>query len=64
MSIKHLFPSAIAAIALLLLAGVATGAKVHAGPEPDTAWQNYLNNDTHLEPSYRFPHANCFRVAA
>lgn len=64
MSIKHLFPSAIAAIALLLLAGVATGAKVHAGPEPDTAWQNYLNNDTHLEPSYRFPHINCFRAAA
>jgi len=32
--------------------------------DPNKAWQNYLANDTHIEPSYRFPHANCFKVAA
>ncbi len=32
--------------------------------DPDTAWNSYLSNDTGLEPSYRFPHASCFRAAA
>ncbi len=54
--------------ALLLLvtaaATVVATAKVHTGPDPNIAWQNYLDNDTNVEPSYRFPHANCFRVAA
>ena len=32
--------------------------------DPDAAWKNYLRNDTGVEPSYRFPHASCFRAAA
>ena len=51
-------------LAICLLATAAATAKVHTGPDPSVAWQNYLDNDTHVEPSYRFPHANCFRVAA
>ena len=53
-----------AILAIYLLATVAAFAKVHTGPDPNIAWQNYLDNDTQVEPSYRFPHANCFRVAA
>ena len=30
----------------------------------DGAWKNYLDQQTHLEPAYRFPHATCFGVAA
>lgn len=32
--------------------------------DPDSAWKNYLRNETAIKPSYRFPHANCFRAAA
>jgi hypothetical protein len=39
-------------------------AAVNSQPDPDAAWKNYLRNDTGLEPSFRFPHANCFRAAA
>ncbi len=56
--------NATAVLAISLLATVAAIAKVHTGPDPNVAWQNYLDNDTQVEPSYRFPHANCFRVAA
>jgi hypothetical protein len=31
---------------------------------PEEAWQAYLQTGTALKPRYRFPHANCFRVAA
>jgi hypothetical protein len=31
---------------------------------PDIAWKAYMTNDTHLQPSHRFPHAGCFRTAA
>jgi hypothetical protein len=31
---------------------------------PEAAWQAYLKNDTHISPSYRFPHASCFKAAA
>ena len=56
----------ISILTLLLTVAVSTlaTARVHIGPDPNIAWQNYLDNDTHIEPSYRFPHANCFRVAA
>ena len=30
----------------------------------DSAWRNYTNSRTHLEPAYRFPHATCFGAAA
>ena len=39
-------------------------AAVNSQADPDAAWKNYLRNDTDLEPSYRFPHASCFRAAA
>lgn len=53
--------------ALLLALGLlsfASGATVKDTTDPNMAWHNYLVNDTHIEPSYRFPHANCFKVAA
>ncbi len=31
---------------------------------PDAAWKAYLKNDTGIVPSYRFPHASCFKAAA
>jgi hypothetical protein len=48
-------------IFLLAVTGLAV-AKATSGP--GEAWQNYLANDTHIEPGYRFPYANCFKVAA
>jgi Transglycosylase SLT domain len=53
-----------ALLSLSLLASAAAYARVDAGPDPNIAWQNYLNNDTSVAPSYRFPHASCFRAAA
>ena len=32
--------------------------------DPDAAWKDYLQNDTDIAPSYRFPHASCFKAAA
>jgi hypothetical protein len=32
--------------------------------DPESAWKNYLRNDTGIRPSYRFPHASCFSAAA
>ena len=56
-----------AAICCGFLVGAAAGAataSLDAEVNPEAAWQNYLRNDTAIEPSYRFPHANCFRAAA
>ena len=33
-------------------------------PQLETAWRDYLTNDTDLAPSYTFPHAHCFTRAA
>jgi len=55
---------AVALLPISLLASAAVFAGVHTGPDPDIAWQNYRNNVTNVEPSYRFPHASCFRAAA
>lgn len=51
-----------ASIALLLLAlrSFATSGIV----DLDAAWRSYLDQQAHLEPAYRFPHATCFGVAA
>ena len=35
-----------------------------ATADPDAAWKDYLQNDTDVAPSYRFPHASCFKAAA
>ena len=52
-------------LGVLLSSGVSAAvASVNAELDPDAAWKNYLGNDTGLEPSYRFPHASCFRAAA
>jgi hypothetical protein len=32
--------------------------------DADVAWQQYLEKDTTLKPSFQFPHASCFRAAA
>ena len=49
---------------LLVLWVNASIAAVLPAADPGSAWQDYLENDTHLEPGYRFPHATCFRTAA
>jgi len=49
-------------ILTLSLLSFASGATIKNSN--NAAWQNYLANDTHIEPSYRFPHANCFKAAA
>jgi hypothetical protein len=54
-------------LALLLIAcllSIASAATVKDITDPNMAWQDYLANDTHIESSYRFPHATCFKAAA
>ncbi len=48
----------------VLLGVSAAASTMRAESDPNAAWRDYLRNDTHLTPSYRFPHANCFRAAA
>lgn len=51
--------------ALLVLTGVPTAlARTVNSVDPDSAWKNYLRNETNIKPSYKFPHASCFRAAA
>ena len=47
----------------LPLADYALAARTITG-NPETAWKAYLKSDTTLAPSYRFPHASCFKAAA
>jgi hypothetical protein len=51
------------AIALLTLSCSALAAEA-SSTNPDAAWKAYLKNDTGIAPSYRFPHATCFKAAA
>jgi len=53
-----------AALALLYVFASAALAIPRGDLEPDLAWRNYLQNETTLAPSYRFPHASCFRSAS
>ncbi len=64
MTTKINYKNATGILTISLLATVAALAKVHTGSDPNIAWQDYLDNDTQVEPSYRFPHTNCFRAAA
>ena len=54
--------------ALVVLAIALPSAAATRGNEgvedPSAAWRQYLLQDTAIEPDLRFPHANCFRVAA
>jgi len=47
---------------LAVLCGVAVAKTTDA--DPDAAWKAYLENDTGIAPSYRFPHSRCFKAAA
>ena len=49
---------------VLFALGAGTGAARTTTADPESAWKNYLKNDTDIVPSYRFPHANCFKAAA
>ncbi len=51
-------------LSLLGVASGESGATVKDITDPNLAWQDYVANDTHIEPSYRFPHANCFKASA
>jgi hypothetical protein len=55
---------AIACILLALVTGGASEAARSTTADPDTAWKSYLQNDTAVPPSYRFPYASCFAAAA
>ncbi len=62
---RYLRAVATLVLGVLLSPGVpAATASVNSAADPDAAWRIYLRNDTGLQPSYRFPHASCFRVAA
>lgn len=54
----------LAVILALGLLGIASAATVKDTSDPNTGWQDYVLNHTDIEPSYRFPHAHCFKVAA
>lgn len=49
----------IAALAYSLLAAASS-----SDADFDSAWRNYGDSQTHLEPAYRFPHSTCFGAAA
>lgn len=51
-------------IALLICMPRVLDAAASNEVDPDGAWKDYLKNDTDVEPSFRFPHATCFRAAA
>lgn len=57
------------ALALLLTVGCCAVIQGAASPAPtgaglERAWQNYLDQDTRLPPSYAFPYPHCFARAA
>ena len=66
MTCSRLIKASAATLLIILLSATvpAAIAAVNSQADPDAAWKNYLRNDTGLEPSFRFPHASCFRAAA
>ncbi len=54
----------LAPLLIVCLLSSASAATVKDITDPNMAWRDYLANDTHIESSYRFPHATCFKVAA
>ena len=46
--------------ALLVLLTLQSGATSRSD-DFDNAWRTYRNEQSHLEPAYRFPHSRCFR---
>ncbi len=51
-------------VAGLLLTCLALTADANIEPDLDSAWRGFMSGQTSIEPAYRFPHANCFSVAA
>lgn len=51
-------------IAMTVLLGSSAFGARSTTANPDAAWKAYLKNDTDIAPSYRFPHASCFKAAA
>ena len=58
------FQQKLTVLLVLVLLAITGRAAVQDTTDSNLAWQNYLANDTHIEPSYRFPHATCFKAAA
>jgi hypothetical protein len=56
--------TASALIATVLLVATASIATARSAPGLDSAWRNYMENDTDIPPSYTFPHAHCFSRSA
>lgn len=50
-------------IAVTTVTSVAFGARVATG-NPESAWKNYLQEDTNTAPGYQFPFSSCFKAAA
>ncbi len=49
----------------LLMTAMALTADARTGTaDLDTAWQQYLDRQTTIEPAFRFPHERCFDIAA
>ena len=55
--------TSVASIVVILLSYGALEART-TDADPESAWNNYLQNDTDIAPSYRFPYASCFKSAA
>lgn len=49
---------------LLMALGCGGGAAARTGAGLEVAWQEYLDNDADLPPSYSFPHSHCFTRSA
>jgi soluble lytic murein transglycosylase-like protein len=59
-----LFTRALVVTALMTSLSFSTLDARTTSANPDVAWKAYLKNDTDIPPSYRFPHASCFKAAA
>jgi len=55
---------ALSAVLLACWHAGAAQAATNSEIDPDAAWKAYQRADTDLAPSYRFPHATCFKAAA
>jgi len=63
MNLRCGHPLTLLTSAFLLLLAMQSSATIDV-PDLDQAWRDYLQQQAHLEPAYRFPHATCFGVAA
>lgn len=59
---RHLVHRAL--LVFLVAASASTFAARTTTADPDAAWKHYLDNDTGIAPSLRFPYTSCFKAAA